>query len=272
MDEIEDARKLIAESSRVKGANAPFQLGSGAGCGLVVMVMLGLFMGALVLGAAIDRGTSGLSPVARGGSVSTLFIIDGLTLLLPLWLFGRIGTWQPPNLHMRLAQIWSIYQAAYSDPTVEFRPSLQIAKSDEGSVPLDVRLMVKIKDCDPNFMGIQVQTAINDVQGRKYPYTYCVLIAKPEFRLADKAKKIVEMPPRGGFGVGLLGLFADSNERKEAKYPRLGDAVVEIKKEGDVEIVVVRQATGGRGYTTSPDQACRVFSAAHSLAQSVLLA
>ena len=270
--EIEEARKLISSAANVKGANAPFYLGSVTGCGLLVLLIVGtLFVGAM-LGSAVDRGTSepSLGPVLQGGSVSLIFIIDSLTLLLPMWIFGWVRTWQPPNLEMRLDQMWHIYSKTSSDPKLDFQPSLQVAKCKDGSVPMDCRLMVKLKDSDPNFMGIQIQTSLNDVQGRKFPYTYCVLIAKPEFSLVDKAKNIVEMPPTGGFTVGFLGLFADANEKKEAKFPRYQGAVVEIKKEGDVEIAVVRQGTGGRGYTTSPEQAYQVFSVAYALARKVL--
>lgn len=272
MDELEDARKLIAESGRVREANAPFHLGTGAGCGLVFFLVVGVVLVGVVAGAAVDSGSLGLAPVAHGGSVSLLFIIDALTLLLPLWFFGRVRTWQPPNFEMRLKQIWAVYQAAYCNPNIEFRPSLQIANTKDGSVPLDVRLMIKLKDSDPNFIGIQVQTAINDVQGRKYPYTYCVLIAKPEFGLVEKAKRIVEMPPTGGFTVGFLGLFADTNDRKEAKFPRLNGAVVELKREAEMEITVVRQGTGHGGYKTSPEQSCRIFDVAYGLAYAVLQA
>jgi hypothetical protein len=247
-------------------------VGSAAGCGLVLVVVIGVVFLAAMLGSAVDRGIPGASaePIAQGGSVFLLVVIDGLTMLLPLWLFGRVSTWQPPNLAMRLSQLWSIHLAASSDPKLEFQPSLQIAKTQDGSVPIDVRLMVKIKASDPNFMGIQVQTSLNDVQSREYPYTYCVLIAKPEFGLVEKAKRVVELPPEGGFTVGFLGLFADANEKKEAVFPKLDGAVVELKREGDMEIAVVRQGTGGNGYTTSSEQAYQVFLVARGLAQSVL--
>jgi hypothetical protein len=130
--------------------------------------------------------------------------------------------------------------------------------------------MVKIKDTAPDFMGIQIQTSLNDVQGRKYPYTYCVLIARPAFNLIEKATKVVEMPPEGGSMVGFLGLFADANDKKEAVFPRFEGSLVELKEEGEVDIAVVRQRTGGKGYTTFPDQAAAVFAAAYSLAKRVL--
>ena len=272
MDELEDARKLVAGSAEVSRSSAAYTLGSGAGCGLLFLMIVGVLVTGGLVGSQLDSGfaVQAFSPIAQGGSFALLFIIDGLTLLLPIWMFGRVRAWQPPNLKTRLDQILSIHRTISADPKLDFQPSLQVAKTKNGSVPMDVRLMVKIKDSDPKFMGIQVQTSLNDVQGTKYPYTYCVLIAKPQFRLAAKAQQVVEMPPRGGFAVGFLGMFADKNDRKEAKFPKLDDAVVEIKAEGDVEIAVVRQGTGGRGYTTTASQAHDVFLAAYELAYGVL--
>lgn len=271
MEEIEEARKLIADSSKVAGANGPFSVSSAAGCGFLVLLVAGVLAVGGFLGVAdAGRAGSSLAPVMRGGSIGVIFALDAFTLLLPLWLFGVVRTWKPPDLDMRLSQLWYVYERSSVDPRLEYQPSLQVAKAVEGSVPRDVRLMVKVKDSDPNFMGIQVQTTINKVQSRSYPYTYCVLIAKPEFHLIEKARSIIDLPPSGGFTVGLFGLFADTNEKKEAKFPRYQNKVVEPKKEGDVEIVVVRQGTGGQGYTTSPNQAYAVFSAAYDLTRSIL--
>ncbi len=142
-----------------------------------------------------------------------------------------------------------------------------VGTTAQGSVPVDCKLMIKFRDSDKNFMGIQVQTTLNSVQGTKYPYTYCVLIAKPEFGIREKIKQFIETPPPGGFSVGLFG---DSNAKKEAKFARYRGCVIESKTEKDVQIVVVRQNTSGTGYRTSPEQAAVVFGAAHSLAVRVL--
>jgi hypothetical protein len=268
VEEMQAAQALLEKAGSVQSAAGPYNLTSAGGCGLIVFMAIVLIVVAAVVGGMADGGASGgLQGIAYGGSVTALLVIDGLTLFLPLWVFGRVRAWQPPNLAMRMSQLWSIYGRIAGDPGLEFQPSLQVAESAKGSVPMDAKLMVKMRDADPGFMGIQVQTSLNDVQGRKYPYTYCVLIAKPEFGLLGKASRVVEMPPRGGFCVGF---FADTNTKKEAKFAKLDGAVVEMKTEGDVEIVVVRQGTGGRGYTTDDGQAFRVFSIAYGLARSVL--
>lgn len=269
--EIEAARKLISESAKVKGAGAPFYLGSASGCGVALLLIVGtIFVGVLLVGI-VDRssGSSVFAPIARGGSVGLVFIANSLTLLLPMWMSGRVKTWQPPNLEKRIEQLWYIYRKVFSDPELEFQPSMQIVKTKQGSVPLDCRLMVKFRDSAPEFMGIQIQTAINTVQGTSHPYTYCVLVAKPEFGLKAKVNAIVDKPG-SGLASGLMGLFADSNARKEAKFARFHGAIVESKAEGDVEIAVVRQQTSGRGYTTSPEQAYQVYLSAYALAKQAL--
>ena len=59
-----------------------------------------------------------------------------------------------------------------------------------------------------------MQVCINSVQGNDYPYFYCMLVAKPE--------------------LGLL-------ERPLASPPR--KVTVERNRQGEVDVVVIRQAT-----------------------------
>lgn len=270
MAEVEAAQKLLSTGDRVKRGTGSCSCTSSAGCFGALLLLACVGVAAAILAGVADQGISEsrvFQPVLHGGSLTLVFAVDALTLFVPMWLFGRVKTWEPPHMRLRLGQLMHIHKSVSTNPKLDFQPSLQVAKTDKGSVPIDCKLMVKFKDTDPSFMGIQVQTSLNDVQGKKHPYTYCVLIARPELGLIRKAKQVVELPPEGGFRVGY---FADSNEKKERKFARFRDALVELKKEGDVEIAVVRQKTSGTGYKTSPDQAMAVFSAAYQLAQGVL--
>lgn len=270
-DELTRACELLSKGKSVEARTAAFSLASCSGCALGLTMLAGIAVAAVCLHQTVDQGVQeSFEPFARGGAIASVFAMDALTLLLPLWLFGRVSTWEPPDLRTRLCQVVHIYNVNRGDPTIDWQPSLNIATSAKGTVPTDCKLMAKIKDSDQSFMGIQVQTSLNDVQGKKYRYTYCVLIARPEFKLLEKAKQIVDMPPRGGFQVGFLGLFADTNEKKEAKFARYRGTVVELKSQDDVEIAVVRQPTGGQGYTTSNEGANRVFQVALALAKAVL--
>lgn len=269
--ELQAAHKLLEESSKVRAKAGRFAGNSGTGCGLAALLAVSVAMVAILLCSVVDSGAPiTLAPIMRGGSVGLLFALDCLTLIAPMWMYGLIRTWEPPMMRKRLEQLIFIYHRAAMDPRLEFQPSMQVAKTQDGTVPMDCKLMVKIKDSDPNFMGIQVQTSFNDVQGTKYPYTYCVLIAKPEFDLRAKAKQMIEMPPEGGFSSGLLGLFTTDNEKKESKFARFDGALVELKKQGEVDIAVVRQNTKGQGYHTKPDEAMEVFVAANKLAVGML--
>lgn len=275
MEELQKADLLMNRAERLKNESGVMSSTSSGGCVIGCLTLLGLgFVAAMLFTFAdgsLDPTQWSLAPVAQGGSLGAVFLIDALTLVVPMWLFGNISTWQPPNFKMKLDQLMFIYRTASQSPELDFQPSLLVAKAGEGSVPMDCKLMVKIKDTDPAFMGIQVQTTINKIQGSSYPYTYCVLIAKPEFDLIRKARTVVEMPPSGGFSVGLFGVIGgDANEKKEAKFPRFGGAVVELKREGDVEIAVIRQSTKGTGYKTDPAQALAVFGAALALAKGIL--
>ncbi len=268
--EIERVQELMESGERLKRSAGAWSCASAMGCFWGVVLLAGAAFVTVVLAGLADNGLPSVmivQPVARGGSVALLFGLDALTLFVPIWISGRVSAWEPPYMRLKLAQLMHIYQSASSNPQLEFQPSLQVAKTADGSVPTDCKLMAKLKDADPSFMGIQIQTSLNDVQGTKHPYTYCVLIAKPEFDLIRKAKRVVETPPGTGF---IAGLFADANEKKELRFSRFQGAVVELKREGDVEIAVVRQKTSGTGYKTSPDQAMKVFSAAYQLALGVL--
>ena len=268
MEEVEKAAALLQKSRKVQS-----QAGgtSSLGCGVFAAVLLISY----ALFKIVDQGSiesTIFTPIIQGGSVTVLFVLDSLTLLLPIAASGSVKAWNPPYFDIRITQLMYIYNQFSSDARIQFQPSLSVNKSDEGTVPTDIKMMVKIKDADSGFMGIQIQTSFNDVQGTKYPYTYCVLLAKPEFNLKTKAVHLLDPPP--GEAGGLLGLFhnADANEKREAAFHRYNEAIVELKKEGEVDIAVVRQDTskGTQGYTTSPAQAIDVFTTAYQLTAMVM--
>ena len=70
----------------------------------------------------------------------------------------------------------------------------------------------------------------------------------------------------------LKQLFASggTQEKKEARFSTYAGEVVELTREKDVEIAVVRQKAVGTGYHTQEWQQRRVFQNAMSLAQVVL--
>ncbi len=268
MDELTLAKSKLEQTAKTKRQGGAFSLKSCVGCGscfLTVVVVAVVFV--VTLGAFEGSKDLSLAPVSQGGSFSFIFVLDALTFMFPLWAVGSISLWEPPTFRMKMEQLEEIARTAQKDPSIQIQPSLLVAKAENGQVPLDCRLTAKIKDAPADFLGVQIQVTINSVQGTSYPYTYCVIIAKPEFRLKDKAKAVIKNPPPGGFPVGWI---ADDNAKKEAVFARWDDMVIEPHNEGGMDVVVVRQPTSGRGYTTSGAQAVKVFVDAMSLAQAVL--
>ncbi len=269
IDEFKKIVDLFNAADNFKQRSGAFSLSSSKGCGGCFLFCVFVGFGAMILSAVAPAVTESdaFAPIARGGALSVLFVLDALALVAPLWLFGSIKTWEPPELRKRMAQLDFIYEQSKKGPDLDFIPNLLISKSNKGDVPIECKLTANIKDAPEGFLGIQIQTSLNNVQGTNYPYTYCVLVAKPEFGMLAKAKRLVETPPRGGFNTGLL---ATDNEKKESKFARYYDALIELKKENEVEIAVVRQNTKGTGYKTSQDEAYRVFTVAYDLAKKVL--
>lgn len=268
MVEFEKITTQLKQNREFKEKRSGFGPGGAKGCGSCFASIASVVFAAILVYSVLDSNNSqGLAPVIQGGSIGLIFAFDAFMMLFPIWIAGSINIWNPPNMETRMAQLTYIYTSFAGNQSIEFIPNLLLEKNEDKSVPLDCKLMVKFKSSNESFMGIQVQTSLNDVQSVKYPYTYCVLIAKPEFNLINKAQSIVQMPPRGGFPTNI---FSDTNAKKESKFARYYQSLVELKSEGDVEIAVVRQPTSGTGYRTDPDQASSLFSAAYNLAIEVL--
>lgn len=264
MEEYNNARKLLEDTANVRSASLGV---SGLGCITAVPI---LFAGFLLYLFVDGMSVNPWSAVVSGGSLGVVFVVDGLTFMLMVWLSGSISAWEPPALRKKYEQLSGIATTVERNAHLELQPSMQLAKSSDGDVPVDVKLLVKIKDADPSFIGIQVQVSFNNVQGSSLPYTYCVLLAKPEFELTRRTK-MIEMPPPGGFSTGFLGLLADENKKRESHFARFSGSLIEMEKEGEVDIAVVRQDTSAsEGYTTDPNQALEVFSDAYLLAMKML--
>lgn len=58
-----------------------------------------------------------------------------------------------------------------AQPKLELRSSSHVAKTERGMVPLDCKLMAKIRGASPDFPDNHVQASFNDVRSKKYPCT-----------------------------------------------------------------------------------------------------
>lgn len=273
IEELEQIEKLSIRIRNWRERTNAFRATSGGGCAMTTLGLLFLGASTALIAVYIDRAQDFLLvlgmffvPPLKGGFVAPLWALDVFTLFIPIWLAGSIAAWEPPELPRKANYLLDIYGRYKSQPELEFLPSLYVQTKEDRSVPTDCRLMIKFKDAPKEFMGVQVQISLNDVQGTKYPYCYAVILAKKEFGLTKKAAPYLEE----GEGGGLLGLFKSAADREELAEKQFAGSVAEIESQPDVDVVVVRQVAAGEGYKTSEEQALEVISDALNLAQLVL--
>jgi len=195
----------------------------------------GCLTGLLFTGAVVAATARLWHESARLASVCAF---DGAALFAPFWLSGIRRLYHRTELMIRVGALQNILDRL-SEPDARgmmATPMLELQETKEGDVPQDVKLMVRFDDAPDNFLGIQVQVSLNDVQGTKYPYLYCVILAKPGFGLGRWDCSLVD-------GVGRM-----TTERKTTD---------------EVELLVVRQATTrNSGYHTNRAAQRRVFDGA----------
>lgn len=182
-----------------------WDLTSGRGCALLVVILAAIVAGAVGLGGGLDLGAGPAFRLALGAAV----------VLVPLWLNGIRTTWNPSELKLK-GEALGVAQAAASrvrelDPV----PMLALREGRRGKYPVDARLMLRPEDEDDSgFLGIQVQVAINNVRGTDYPYLYCVVLGKGDFRLPDSRGPF----RRGNGGRGALKLVYERGQDAEVRY------------------------------------------------------
>ena len=110
-------------------------------------------------------------------------------------------------------------------PDEEVELSMKLCGTDEKAAPEDVKLQIRWANASQDFYGLQGQVNINNIQGRKYPYAYFVVVAKRGLNIFPAA-----------YGLDQTGL-----------------TTVETKMQNDVEVIVIRQyTTKTSGYHTKP--------------------
>jgi hypothetical protein len=166
-------------------------------------------------------------------SLATMWAVDAAVLVLPHWVVGIRSILKNAPLVIKIQNLLGV---ADTFPTVgkegeELQYMLEIGETKAGKTPVDAKMVLMFHNGPPEFLGVQLQLAINNVQGTDYPYFYCVLVARPEF--------------------GLL---------KKYRSERLPNMTVESNHEGDVDIVVMRQTTTKTsGYYTKPADVRTIF-------------
>lgn len=192
-----------------------WQTTSGGGRGILVIILT------IILFASVPK-------IIASTNISALVLLDFYVLFVPLFLSGVRRAWSPPDLEIKLNVLSKIieYDFIKSNPEIGIQPFMQLAKDVSGAnYPVDCKLMIEFEKAPKDFLGVQVQVSINKVGGISYPYAYAVIIAKSSLGLPFRDIK--------------------SQEKK---------ILYEPKKEGEMDILVIRQATTKTsGYQTDDD-------------------
>jgi len=240
-----------------KWTRDPFAFSSNLGLGAALFLLLGAVVGAV-----------GFWFHARGDmNVRNAVWADGGIMLVLLFATGRRSGWRPKDIQLKIAPMLNVckHLERFPDPGIEIRPMLEVRGKTEKSVPYDCRMMLKFKHAPEDFYGIQVQTSLNRVQGTPHPYMYCVLIAKRGAGLVAAVKPLLTK------GKEKMGFFSNANDKKnpDLRKRRYGSEVAEPSTQEDVELVVIRQLTLGKGYHTDASDQVRVLMTAIHLAKTV---
>lgn len=168
--------------------------------------------------------------VVRGGSRLPTIVINCLVLAVPLFVSGLVKLWIPKELSMKVALFYPLSLDDKGDD-ITATPYLRFDRDKEKrEIPEDVRFMIEMRRNPEDFVGIQLQIAVNNGPNGAVPYMYAVYLCRGK----------------------------DETYRKIAKM----DFAPYIKETGGDEeygTIVIRQRTSGGGYQTTPDQCERLY-------------
>ncbi len=174
---VEDDWLARVEDLEKRGARwdtTPWDISNGIGC-LALLALLGALAAAAYL-AEPWLGTDGAWRLAAAS----------LLLFLPLWLNGMRTTWNASELRKKGEALAFAreYAERLSKGDFDLVPTLALREGRRGKYPVDARLMLRPAHEDATgFLGVQIQVALNNVQGTDYPYLYAVVLGKDGFRL-----------------------------------------------------------------------------------------
>jgi len=197
------------------------------GLGVLAVIVLGVVSFFLFAG---DRG------------FAATLSMDALVLLIPLLFTGNVSLWTPQELARKVSAFEAIIA---SEPTeggdIILTPYLRLDKDKEGrQIPEDIRLMVEPRRKPADFMGVQLQVAINKGPNGPVPYMYSVFLCK-------------------GKGATYQAFAA----------ARFGEYVREPGGDKEYGYVVVRQKTSGGGYHTTDADVRRLYDMVKEKVQKI---
>ena len=191
-----------------------------------------LHKGCLGIGLLVVFGSLAFFTGVELGSPALAFLfLDLFVLLLPFGLSGNVQLFTPALLQQKLAGLRAVIDGQAADADLVLTPYLRLDRDQEGrQIPEDVRLMIEPRRKPSDFLGVQLQMAVNKGPRGEVPYCYAVFLCRgqgPTYRrLADQTDYGTYLHEAGG----------------DAEYGH----------------VVVRQPTTGTGYHTTPADCVRL--------------
>jgi hypothetical protein len=176
-----------------------------------------------------------VSFVLRGAEyrLGTLVCVDAFVLLIPFLFTGNVSLWTPQELAFRMRVFEPILSSEPAEGgDIIITPYLKLDKNSQGQqIPEDIRLMVEPRRKPADFLGVQLQVAVNKGPNGNVPYMYSVFLCKG----------------KGDTYQALTGA-------------RFEDYVHEPGGDKDYGYVVVRQKTSGTGYATTDADVRRLYT------------
>jgi len=189
------------------------------------------------------------------------FALDWLVLVLPLWLVGTREYLKKDRLLIKTDMLTQVMDALKEDSRVQVQPMLALCPTTLGGrSPEDARLMLKLVGAPKDLYGVQVQVSINSVQGKDYPYLYCVIIAKAGSKLLEDWRAFKERREESLLD-GVMNFLLSRTA---------GALVYESEDNAEVSIIVVRQeTTRSSGYFTQPEAAQKLVASALEMTRTL---
>ncbi|MCK4532828.1 hypothetical protein KAU39_03500 [bacterium] len=205
--------------------------------GVVVFILVAL------IGFAVWFG---LYYILEELKLALYWTIDVFVLFGFHWITGIRTFLKRDKLIIKINSLEKIMAALANPSDIQVLPMLSTREiKGKGRIPDDARLMIRFLNAPECFLGMQVQLSMNNVQGKDYPYLYCVLIAKKEAGFFLKKEQLLENPPK--------------------------KIVFELQASGDVDVLVIRQYTTKRsGYHTNLKKAVYIVRETISLTRRLL--
>ena len=128
-----------------------------------------------------------------------VFAADAAVLVLPHWITGTRRGWRPVELRQHIGALEPVLQAidSHKEPPCQVQCMFEMAGEEKEKTPVGARVFVRFPEGPEDFLGVQFQVSLNDVQGTKYPYLYAVIVAKKSFGLHETPIKKVRKAASG---------------------------------------------------------------------------